>query len=253
MNKKNINVTKREQTFKDFASTYNAEILNSFNAELQRKDTESAIKIKRKKLLPELRRFKFVITLVLVFKKIESKDKTKFDNFYSGSKAEIIINESDIENVFQSIYTAIISNIQKSLGKCSGWIIDSAIDYTISISKYNPLAGSSYIKLCKELDHPRKGWINIQNTYDECFKWSIVRYLNPANHHPERITKSNRDFAKKLDFKGIKFPVKIRDIHKIEKKNSTGISVFGYENKEKHSIYVSKKCCEEKHVDLLLI
>ena len=32
-----------------------------------------------------------------------------------------------------------------------------------------------------------------------------------------------------------------------------GISVFGYENKEKNPIYVSKECCEEKHVDLLLI
>ena len=29
--------------------------------------------------------------------------------------------------------------------------------------------------------------------------------------------------------------------------------VFGYENKEKHPIYVSKQGCEEKHVDLLLI
>ena len=28
---------------------------------------------------------------------------------------------------------------------------------------------------------------------------------------------------------------------------------IGYENKEKHPIYVSKKCCEDKHVDLLLI
>ena len=28
---------------------------------------------------------------------------------------------------------------------------------------YNPLAGSSYIKLPKELEHPRKGLINIQN------------------------------------------------------------------------------------------
>ena len=28
---------------------------------------------------------------------------------------------------------------------------------------------------------------------------------------------------------------------------------FFYENKEKHPIYVSKKCCEDKHVDLLLI
>ena len=35
-------------------------------------------------------------------------------------------------------------NIQKCLGKVSGWIIGSVIDHTISISKYNPLAGSSY-------------------------------------------------------------------------------------------------------------
>ena len=50
---------------------------------------------------------------------------------------------------------------KKNLGKGSGWIIDSVIDHDISISKYNPLAGSSYIRLSKELDHPRKGLINI--------------------------------------------------------------------------------------------
>ena len=45
------------------------------------------------------------------------------------------------------------------------------------------------------------------------------------------------------------FQFKIGDIHKIEKKNSIGISVFGYENKKKHPVYVSLKCCEEKHLD----
>ena len=39
----------------------------------------------------------------------------------------------------------------------------------------------------------------------------------------------------------------------MKKKNYIGISVFGYKNKEKCPGYVSKKCCEEKHVDLLLI
>ena len=112
-----------------------------------------------------------MITLVLVFKKKKSEDKTKYNSFYSSSKAEVIINESAIDDKFQSLYTTIITNIQKSLGKCSGSIIDSVINHTVSISKYNPLAGSSYIKLPKELDHPRKGLINIQNTDDnECFK-----------------------------------------------------------------------------------
>ena len=45
----------------------------------------------------------------------------------------------------QLIYTKIITNMQKSLGKGSGSIIDSVIDHTITISKYNPLSGSTYI------------------------------------------------------------------------------------------------------------
>ena len=42
-------------------------------------------------------------TLVLVFKKIGSDDKTKYDTFYSNLKAEMIINESDVDDVFQPI------------------------------------------------------------------------------------------------------------------------------------------------------
>ena len=50
-----------------------------------------------------------------------------------------------------------------------------------------------------------------------------------------------------------RFPVKIRDIQKIERKHFIAITVLGYEYKKKYSIYVSKKYCDEKHVDLLLI
>ena len=161
LNEKNVKITKWKQV-----SKLNVEIWNYFNPKLQFKDTESAIKSKLINLLSELRGFKFVTTLALVFKKIESEEKTKYDTFYSNSIAEIIINESDIDDLFQSTYTAIISNIQKSSGKGSGWIIDSVIDLTSSISKHNPLAGSSYIRLPKELSNPRKGLINIQNIDD---------------------------------------------------------------------------------------
>ena len=88
-----------------------------FNLEIQRKDTESAIKSKVIELLTQLKGFKFVATLVLVFKKIENEDKTKYDNFNSGSKAEIIMNENDIDDVFQSIYATIMTNTQKFLEK----------------------------------------------------------------------------------------------------------------------------------------
>ena len=47
-------------------------------------------------------------TLFLVFKKTKSEDKTKYDTFHSHSKAETIINESDTDIVFKSIYTTVI-------------------------------------------------------------------------------------------------------------------------------------------------
>ena len=79
--------------------------------------------------------------------------------------------------MFKSIYTRIISNIQKSCRKSSGWIIDSIIGHTIGTSVYNPLAESSYMQLTKDLDHPRKRLIKIQCIYDnECFKLCLIRY-----------------------------------------------------------------------------
>ena len=91
-----------------------------------------------------------------------------------------------MDDIFETIYTGIISNKQKSLGKVSGSVIDSVIKHDINISKYNPLAGSSYLKLPKELDHPRKRLISIQNIDEsECCKWCLVS------------TKTDKDFAKK--------------------------------------------------------
>ena len=118
--------------------------------------------------------------------------KEKNGKCYSSSKAEVTINESDIDDVFQSIYTTTIINIQKFLRKDSGWIIDSVIDHTISISKHNSLAGSIYIKLPKELDHPRKELSSIKNIDDnKFFKWSIARYLNPPDRNTAKITKTD--------------------------------------------------------------
>ena len=84
-------------------------------------------------------------TLVSEFKKFQNDDKTLYLTFHSHSKAETIINDSNIDDVFESIYTTVMPKIQKSLGQSSSWIIDLIIDRNINISKYNPLAGSSYI------------------------------------------------------------------------------------------------------------
>ena len=84
-------------------------------------------------------------------------------SFYLNSNVDTAINESVINDAFGSIYTTIISNIQKALWKGLSWINDSVIDQSFNISKYNIMAHNSYIKLPKELSHVKQVLINIQN------------------------------------------------------------------------------------------
>ena len=100
-------------------STYNVEILNSFNLELELKDSEFAITNKLINLLCELRGLILVTTLVFKRKKKrkEKDDETKYTTFSSNSKAEILINESDIDDTFESIYAIVIYNHIKILWK----------------------------------------------------------------------------------------------------------------------------------------
>ena len=155
----NAQITKWSHAYKGYASSYNVEILNSYNPEIQLKDTEYAIENKIIDLFTELKDLKFMTTLALEFKQIENNHKAKDDIFYLNSKAETIINQNDIDGVFESVYTIIISNIQKSIRNGLGWIVDSVIDHSIDISNGKPLAGSSYTKLPNELDHPRRIWL----------------------------------------------------------------------------------------------
>ena len=122
--------------------------------------------------------------------------------------------------------------------KGSGWIIDSVIQ--------------SYTKLPRELHHPRKVSINIRNIDDnECLKWYLVRFLHPADSNQGKIIKSDKYFAKDLDLKDITFPVKVRDIHKIEKTIPSSLPFLIMKSNGKYPIYVLKKnmliyYCQEK-------
>ena len=65
-----------------------------------------------------------------------------------------------------------------------------------------------------------------------------VRHLHPTNHHPARIRKTDKDIAKERNFKDMKFLVKTRDIHKIERKRNLWLLAFLVTKKKKYPSYV---------------
>ena len=105
------------------------------------------------------------------------------------SEEETIINESNSHYVFDPIYLTILSKIQKFIEQGYSWIIDLVIDHNIGLLKGNLLAGSSYIKLPKQLRHSRTGFIYIHNTYyNKYFKWYLI-YIHPPDFDPARKRK----------------------------------------------------------------
>ena len=76
--------------------------------------------------------------------------------------------------------------------------------------------------------------INIKNEDDECFLWSVLRYLHPKEIHGERLTDLKK-CENDLNFKHINFPVKVKDITKFENNipDLPGINVFSVNDNNK--------------------
>ena len=153
-----------------------------------------------------------------------------------------------LEKSFQEI----LYMIDVWINNRSGWNAESTESQYINISIYRPLAGSSYILLSVELKSPRKGLINIKNKDQKYFLRCHARLINLLKEHLERILKTDKKIAEKLDYDGIEFPVQEKDFNKIEVKNNICINVFGYENELVFPIYVSDQKFEDS-MDLLLL
>ena len=75
--------------------------MNSFYSELQIKDIEFATRNNLVDLLTELKRFKFVTSLVLGLKKNKKMMMRQSIKRFIRTLTETIINESDIDDVFE--------------------------------------------------------------------------------------------------------------------------------------------------------
>ena len=90
--------------------------------------------------------------------------------FFFNSSTDLIINKTDIKLSLQASQQQILNKIAQWISEGSGWTIQSIENNYINIVNYDPLKGSSYITLPKELCNSAKGLINMKNVDNECFR-----------------------------------------------------------------------------------
>ena len=239
------------KALKGYTKSLEIDIKNNKDPLEQLQNTRKAIENHITSLIGLMKSLKFVETLKVTFKKTVN-DKTVDKTAYFNSKPKIIINNTEIPESLQLSKQKILNMIAQWVSEGSGWTIQSVDNHYINIVQYQPMKGSSYIKLPQELRHHKKGLINMKNDDNECFRWCHIRYLNPQDKNPQRIKKSDKEYINQLDYSEIEFPVTTKKYNKIEKQNEININVFGYENKQPYPIYISKEKYE-KHMELLLI
>ena len=242
-------ISQVEKALRGHTKSFDIQLRDEKDPLIQSQKSRKAISHLFKNLLIQTKGFKFVETLQVKFVKY-SNDKKISKNGYFNSTTDLIINETDIKLSLQASQQQILNKIAQWISEGSGWTIQSIENHYINIVNYNPLKGSSYIKLPQELKN--KSLINLQNKDNECFRWCHIRHLNPQEKDPQRIKKTDKEYISKLDYSSIEFPVTIKQMNKIEKQNNICINLFGYEEKQKFPIFISKEKFTD-HMELLLI
>ena len=93
-------------------------------------------------------------------------------------------------------FNEIIFRLENWISHGSGWIVEEIIRQYLNLSSYLPLSGSTYVKLPKELSHPMKGLINIQNNDNNCFLRCHVQHLDCKGKDLWRIRGKDREISR---------------------------------------------------------
>jgi len=170
------------------------------------------------------------------------------------SKTEIVLEGTDIIDMYRKVSDKIMESIDTFQMRGSNWRFKSIVKLNINTVIYKPLRGSSYFPLPPYLAN-KQAIINMKNKDDQCFKWCVTRGLNPIDRqlHQDRITKQLRIQAEERNWNDIKWPTNLNDINKFERNNmGISINVYGFENCV-YPLRLSKVGGDTKIIDLLLL
>ena len=138
-----------------------------------------------------------------------------------SSHPQLVSGAHDYDiNQLRSELDVAIENFYK---RGSGFVLDNVTDFTLIITQYRPLSGSSHIPTPPFIAK-KKAVVNVTNIFDQCcFKWSILSCIYPSINNPCKVY-SYHQYKNALNFDRIFSPVPDKDIAKFGK-NNTNISV----------------------------
>ena len=208
---KDIVIKKEKSALSDFANKYIIKGIPG-NTPLE---YFVEIKDKLKDFFTFNRNIKFNMILVCIMAHENFKQETIIEKeegkayFVTGNV--INTNSTDVDKLIERCIEYIDGHIENYIHTGgSAWHFKEVDRLEIHTVEYNPTKGSSYITLSDWITN-KKAIVNIQNKDEKCFLWCVLRFLHPREKDEHRLT-GLKEYEHSLNTKGLKFPMKLKDI-----------------------------------------
>ena len=139
----------------------------------------------------------------------------------------------------------------------SDWVLKEAINIDLRVATHDPTRAGSYLQLPKKI-RESKSVLNIQNDDNLCALWCILAHLFPKYTGHQLQFKPNvyREHMDEINTGDLQFPLRIRDIGKLERLNNLSINVYSLDHKS-HVIPIriskANEVPKERVIDLLYV
>ena len=195
---------------------------------------------------------KIQFSLNVAFHMIRNEKEEEMNHYFNRMQP-VILNEHNID-ILKPLLNKFIHDVKGEIEawseRGSGWIMDEILEAYISVARYQPMRGGSYMPLPTKLKN-KKAVLNIQNRDNECLRWAIRAALYKPRGDMRRT--SSYPTQDGLNFTGIDFPKPVSQIDRLERQNhNLAINVFGWEGGHVVVYRISEKGGEIPRINLML-
>ena len=198
---------------------------------------------------------KFYITVKTHLYRIDSKTDLKYTEVvYFHGRTRIILKSNEFDQLYDDAREKIWRQFDNWLKNGSGYRIDRVENIQLTIAKYTPIFGTSYIKTPQSL-LGKHALINVKNHDNLCFIWSVLSalYTNDVKGNLGEVS-SYRKYLNMLKYDADSMPMQIENIPHFEKKNGIAINVYSVKENgcQVNPLYLTK-IRDKTLINLLLI
>ena len=205
--------------------------------------------------LKENQPIKFYITLKTHLSRMDNKTNEKHNEVvYFHGKTRTILSPMEFEKLYNDTKEKIWNNFDCWMKNGSGYRIERVENIQLTIAKYNPIFGTSYLKTPKSIIG-KHAVINIRNSDDLCFLWAVLSALkNTDVKNNQSDVRSYKKYLHTLKYDLATMPMQIENIGKFEKMNDLAINVYSIkENGAQVNPLLLTRTRDKPLINLLLI